>query len=185
MPTSAARISEGARRRLASEKGFTLLEITLVVVILALVVTVVVPRLGDTGRAELKAQVRRLVMTFRILRSEAILHGTPFRLNFDLDQGRYWVTAGDGGSHTDKELGTLGPLARGSTFKDPVQFSNVEFPQMGAKVAQGQIYTMFYPDGSIDLTIIRLATFQDMYTLYVNPMHYRLETAEGDRDIQY
>ncbi len=145
----------------------------------------IIPRLRDPGQAELKAQARRLVMTFRLVRSEAVLHGEPFRLNFDLDAGRYWITSADGGEGLDDGLGTLGTLARGTRLDDPVQFVDVSFPDLGGSVNQGQVYTMFYPDGSIDITVIRLATYASAYTLYVDPMKMKLVPLEGNREISF
>lgn len=167
------------------ERGFTLLEITLVIAILGIVLGVVVPRLRDPGQAELKAQARRLVMTFRLVRSEAVLHGTPFRLNFDLDEGRYWITSAEGDEGLEDGLGTLGALARGAVLKEPVAFVDVAFPYLGAKVNRGQVYTMFYPDGSIDITVIRLGSYGQAYTLYVDPMKMKLVALEGNRELQF
>lgn len=172
-------------RRVRSERGFTLLEITLVIVILGIAITVVVPRFRDTGQVELQAQARRLVMTFRLLRSEAVLHGTPFRLNFDLDQGRYWVSTEEGLEGTDAGLETLGPLARGSVLKPPVHIIGLTFPNFGARVRNGHSYVGFYPDGTIDLTVIHLGSQRDGYTLYVNPMNHRLLTVPGLHEIPY
>lgn len=168
------------------DRGFTLLELTLVIAILGILIGVIVPRLRDPGQAELKAQARRLVMTFRLVRSEAVLHGTPFRLNFDLDEGRYWITSAEGADGLDDGgLGTLGMLARGSRLKSPVQFVDVAYPYLGAKVNRGQVYTMFYPDGSIDITVIRLATYSQAYTLYVDPMKMKLLALEGNRELDF
>lgn len=173
----------GAARR--DERGFTLLEITLVIAILGVVLGVVVPRLREPGQAELAAQARRLVMTFRLVRSEAVLHGTPFRLNYDLDEGRYWITSAEGEEGLEDGLGTLGNLARGTVLKDPVRFVDVSFPDLGASVSRGQVYTMFYPDGSIDITVVRLATQGQAYTLYVDPMKMKLVALEGNRELQF
>ena len=93
------------RRRRAGaplgNSGFTLLEIALVLLIMAVVLALALPRLRDPGRAELEAQSHHLVLTFRLLRSEAALNGTAYRLNYDLDQQRYWVTPAE----PDADLG--------------------------------------------------------------------------------
>lgn len=173
------------RSALRSQRGFTLLEITLVVAILAIAVGVLVPRLRDPGRSELQAQARRLVMTFRLLRSEAVLHGLPFRLFYDLDAERYWITAEDGSDPFTQGVGTLGALAKGGAMPASVQITDVAFPMMGAKVSSGQVFTTFYPDGTIDPTVIHLATFKEAHTLFLDPMSSRLNSLPGYSDPRY
>lgn len=172
------------RRRAHGEAGFTLLEISLVVLILGVMLTLLVPRLRDPGRAELDSQARRLMLIFRLLRSEAVLNGFAYRLNYDLDQQRYWATPDDGGDLADfaKEMGSL---ARGTQLPAPVGIADVVLPTLVGKVAQGQIYTVFYPDGSVDPTVIHLGNGREAYTLWLNPMNGRLNADRGYQDIEY
>jgi prepilin-type N-terminal cleavage/methylation domain-containing protein len=165
--------------------GFTLLEITLVLVIMSVVFALVIPRLRDPGRAELEAQSHHLVLTFRLLRSEAVLNGSAYRLNYDLDQQRYWVTPGDASVDLAQFARDIGTLARGTRLERPVAILDVVLPTLAGKVAQGQIYTVFYPDGSVDPTVIHLANGRDAYTLWLNPMTGRLSMDSGYREVQY
>lgn len=174
-----------ARARPFGQRGFTLLEITLVMAILGIALGVIVPRFRDPSQAELHAQSRRLVMTFRLLRSEAVLHGTPFHLNFDLDQGRYWVSNDDGDSGPMAGLETLGPLARGAVLKPPVEIVGIVFPTLGGRVRSGISYVSFYPDGTVDPTVIHLSSQREAFTLYVNPMNHRLVAVPGLHEIEF
>ena len=165
--------------------GFTLLEITLVLVIMSVVFALVIPRLRDPGRAELEAQSHHLVLTFRLLRSEAVLNGSAYQLNYDLDQQRYWVTPGDASVDLAQFARDIGMLARGTRLERPVAILDVVLPTLAGKVEQGQIYTVFYPDGSVDPTVIHLANGRDAYTLWLNPMNGRLNMDTGYREVQY
>jgi prepilin-type N-terminal cleavage/methylation domain-containing protein len=165
--------------------GFTLLEITLVLVIMSVVFALVIPRLRDPGRAELEAQSHHLVLTFRLLRSEAVLNGSAYRLNYDLDQQRYWVTPGDASVDLEQFARDIGRLARGTRLERPITILDVVLPTLAGKVQQGQIYTVFYPDGSVDPTVIHLANGRDAYTLWLNPMNGRLNMDTGYREVQY
>jgi prepilin-type N-terminal cleavage/methylation domain-containing protein len=165
--------------------GFTLLEITLVLVIMSVVFALVIPRLRDPGRAELEAQSHHLVLTFRLLRSEAVLNGSAYRLNYDLDQQRYWVTPGDASVDLEQFARDIGGLARGTRLERPITILDVVLPTLAGKVQQGQIYTVFYPDGSVDPTVIHLANGRDAYTLWLNPMNGRLSMDSGYREVQY
>jgi Tfp pilus assembly protein FimT len=156
----------------------------LVLTIMAVMLALTIPRLRDPGRAELSAQARRLVMVFRLLRSEAILNGSAYRLNYDLNQQRYWVTADESADLSDL-VQDLGPLARGTQIEEPVGIADVVLPTLAGKIVQGQIYTVFYPDGSVDPTVIHLATAREAYTLWLNPMNGRLNMNAGYHDVEY
>ena len=195
MPTSTAAPPERTRNRQCLQplwaldrgsSGFTLLELTLVLVIMTVVFALVMPRLRDPGRAELESQSHHLVLTFRLLRSEAVLSGNAYRLNYDLDQQRYWVTPEDTSSVDLADFArNIGALARGTTLERPVAITDIVLPTLAGKVSQGQIYTVFYPDGSVDPTVIHMANGRDAFTLWLNPMNGRLTMDSGYREVQY
>jgi len=159
--------------------GFTLLELTIVIAILAVLMGLAIPRLRDTGTTELRSQAHKMAMTFKLVRSEAILQGIPFQINFDLDEQRYWVTSADPLGGDDVAATTLGRLARGHHFDGAIGMSDVMLPAAGAKVNQGRIYTIFYPDGTVDPTVIHLASASSAYTLHVDLMSSRLVMTAG------
>ncbi len=183
--TAKARTAWGrpAGRRFSND-GFTLLELALVLLIMAVVLALALPRLRDPGRAELMSQSKRLVNIFRLLRSEAVLNGYAYRLNYDLNAQRYWVTADEAADLGDF-VRELGSLARGTQLKEPVSIADIVLPTLAGKVNQGQIYTVFYPDGSVDPTVIHLITPREAYTLWLNPMNGRLNMAAGYHDVEY
>ncbi len=174
-----------ARTQARTQAGFTLLEITLVIVIISIVIVIVMPRLRDPGKAEMQSQAHRLQMTFRLLRSEAVLNGAAYRLNYDLDRERYWVTPDEGGSDLADFAHSFGSLGRGTQIKDPVEIMDVDLPTLAGKIAQGQIFTVFYPDGSVDPTIIHIGDGRQAYTLYVNPMNGRLVFMNTYTNVSY
>ena len=165
--------------------GFTLIELALVLLIMSVVFALVITRLRDTAQAELEAQSHHLVLTFRLLRSQAVLNGSAYRLNYDLNEQRYWVTPGDESVDLEQFAHDIGRLARGRKLEAPVGIMDVVLPTLAGKVAQGLIYTVFYPDGSIDPTVIHLANGREAYTLWLNPMNGRLNSEPGYREVQY
>jgi prepilin-type N-terminal cleavage/methylation domain-containing protein len=180
-PPRPQRGAAGKRGNLLRESsGFTLLEISLVLLLLSVVLVVVVPRFRDRSRAELLAHAHRLELTFRFLRSQAVLNGVAYRLHFDLDQQRYWVTLDEPGSMDLLQFASeVGSLARGVNLGDAVFVSDVSLPFEGIKVAQGGVFTLFYPDGSVDPVIIHLATAREAYTLWFDPRSQRLRGRSG------
>ena len=153
--------------------------------IIGVVLALVMPRLRDPGRANLLAQSHRLELTFRLLRSQAVLNGDTYRLNFDLDQQRYWVTPGGQSADLAQFASELGSLARATQFESPIGMTDVVLPTLGGKIANGQIYTAFYPDGSVDPTVIHLSNGREAYTLWLNPSGWRLKTEPGYHEVQY
>lgn len=151
---------------------------------MAVVLALTIPRLRDPNRSELLSQSNRLVMTFRLLRSEAVLNGSAYRLNYDLNLQRYWVTADDAADLAEFAR-DMGSLARGTTFASPVGITDVVLPTLAGKIQQGQVYTLFYPDGSVDPTVIHMANGREAYTLWLNPMNGRLQMDPGYRDVEY
>ena len=149
------------------------------------VLALTIPRLRDPGRSELAAQAHHLALTFRLLRSEAALNGYAYRLNFDLDQQRYWVTPHEPGADLAEFARDAGSLAHGTRLQSPIGIADIVLPTLAGKVGQGQIYTVFYPDGSVDPTVIHLGNGRDWYTLYLDPMSGRMQTADGYREVDY
>ena len=184
MPTSPTSTSSERRRR---EGGFTLIEIGLVLLIIATVVALVVPRFRDQSRQELQSQTRKLAATFRFLQEEAILNGRVYRLNFDLDQQRYFVTEADFDPDAGFDGGftqTSGVLARDVTLPSTVQIADVDTPESGGKLYQGIALATFFPDGFVEPTAVHLQNGQEFYTLYVaNGLTGRAHIAAGYVDL--
>jgi general secretion pathway protein H len=172
MPISPAAISTSgrypARRWRRAAAGFTLIELGIVLAIISVLIVLVVPRFADRSRTELESQTRKLATVFRFLQDEAVLNGRVYRLNFDLDQQRYFVTSAEEGD----ELGMNfqregGVLARDNVLPANVQISDVNVPSVGGKLAEGVAFAHFYPDGTVDQMIVHLDNGQEAFTLYV------------------
>ena len=78
--------------RRSRSSGFTLIELSLVIFVVGLLLVVAVPRLGSLGRARHYTSAKRLATLARYLHAEAALRNRVYRLNYDLDQRRHWVT---------------------------------------------------------------------------------------------
>ncbi len=152
---------------------------------MVVVLALAIPRLVDRTHAELMAQSHRLQLAFRLLRSEAVLNGAAYRLNYDLDQQRYWVTPHEQSADLGEFAADIGSLARGTRLETPIGIADVVLPTLAGKVAQGQVYTVFYPDGSIDPTVIHLASGREAYTLWLDPMSGRLQLQPGYHEVEY
>lgn len=159
--------------------GFTLLEVTLVLVILSIAIGVVVPRLRDTNRARLESHVRKLAVMVRYLRHEAILSGRTYRLNYSIDQASYWVTSADGEDEASSFTPEEGILAKPVVFPEPIGFADLVLPDTFGQIQEGDGFTDFYPDGYVDLTLMHVGNGEDMYTLFVDSLTGHVSVAAG------
>lgn len=75
------------QRRAPGARGFTLIEVTIAVAIVALVVAVAVPMVSSLSRAELRLSAGKVSALVRTTYDQAALWGGTTRLVFDLDQG--------------------------------------------------------------------------------------------------
>lgn len=72
------------------QRGFTLIEILVVVAILAIISRAVLSNLGSiVPSTTMDAEAQRLMSTIDYLRSEAELQGKTYKLELDLDNGRF------------------------------------------------------------------------------------------------
>lgn len=165
--------------------GFTLVEIGLVVLIIGVMLGLIVPRLRDRSHYELLSHARKLAVTFRFLRNEAILSGRTYRLNYDLDQQRYWVTSaevvGDQAAFVKEE----GILTRDVTLPPQIRLSDVELPMLSGKLMEGVAWTHFYPDGSVDLTVMHIDNGAEAFTLRVAPLTGHVYVTAGYQDFDF
>jgi general secretion pathway protein H len=136
-------------------KGFTLLELTVVLFIVGLLIATIAPRLGNVGGARLDATAKRLAAVVRYLAGEAALQNRPYRLNYDLDKHTYWITtlvATQDGAEFKEDLS---PLSRAVQLPPAITFADVQAPGVG-RVSVGRVYTHFLPQGYTDPTLIHL-----------------------------
>ncbi len=72
-------------------KGFTLLEILVVLVLLSLLIAITVPALGALSGAELRSQSGILTGAIRDSYARTALLGRSLRMVMDVEQGAWWV----------------------------------------------------------------------------------------------
>jgi prepilin-type N-terminal cleavage/methylation domain-containing protein len=108
------------------EKGFTFLELAVVVLIMGIMMAVTAPRFASSlSKATIGATARRLAGTIVYLRNAAAREGRSFFLNLDLDKNEHFVTV-------IKEKGELTEL-------EYQEYQDLDFPE-------GEIYTEFSDD---------------------------------------
>ena len=157
-------------------KGFTLIELAVVVAILGIMIALVAPRFADIGSANLKRSARHLTGMIRFLRDESQAKKIEYRLRFDVKAGQYWAETLASLSDTTVEfrrvtsvLGGEGSLSGQTTFRDVIVVGHPDDP-----------YILFTPDGWVEHTLIHLRDGEERdFTLIVNPLMGDTELRDG------
>jgi prepilin-type N-terminal cleavage/methylation domain-containing protein len=157
-------------------KGFTLIELAVVIAILGVMIALVAPRFADIGNANLKRSARHLTGMVRFLRDESQAKKTVYRLRFDVPAGHYWAEAVAVTSDNTVEfrratsvIGGEGSLSGQTTFRDITAGSHPDDP-----------YILFTPDGWVEHALIHLRDSEERdFTLIVNPLMGNTELHDG------
>ena len=158
---------------LTRRRGFTLIELMVVLFIIVVVLGIATPRLMDLTGVELRTSAQRLSSTIRYVYAKAVFSKTDYyRLKFDLKKNEYWVETcvpsletNSCEWHEDKDiLGKREKLPHGIKFEDIIVDTT-----MVSKTAT-DVSIQFYPQGYMPYTIIHIEDDKkDVYSLEVNP----------------
>lgn len=154
------------------QRGFTLLEMMVVIIIIGTVMAIAIPRMNDAFEVNLKSAIRRMGGAFQFSFNESVIKQTPLRLNFDFETGRYWLTAlaveGNTGQFVPIETDLLGE----SQLPSGVYFEDVVTPHDMEKRTEGEdIFIGFFPTGFVERAVIHLASEDGrQYTLLAHPL---------------
>jgi general secretion pathway protein H len=166
-----------SKNRRILQSGFTLIEMTVVIVIISIIALVVLPRLPFAHERDLKTSARTLAASLRYLGDLAISTKQHYRLRITLLTNEIAVTRvipeGDELAVSD---GTLNQLE----LLDGIVFGDIVTPRLG-KVTEGEAVLDFGPLGVEDLTVIHLKRTDDsnFLTVAVYPGSGRVTVMEG------
>ena len=162
---------------LADKKGFTFLELTLVILLLGFIFLLTFPNFRESiAPRDLKRVVLNLTGTLRYAQSQAGTTKFKHRLNIDIKENAFWVTL-------EKEKGKFfrEPSSSGQPTFLPagMSFLDVYHPERG-KVREGNAYVEFSPTGWAEECTIHLKKGdQEVFTIFVNPLGGKIEVAAG------
>ena len=155
----APRSTRGFSARKASSRGYTLVEVLIVVVILGIAGAMVIPSFGQTSVLRVQGAVRTLVSDITVAQSDAIAFQRGMGIVFypDPAQSRY-VMCEVNGTRMDTELDRISERVIGGDRFGGTAFSNISlannrliFDEMGGPVISPGSDTVA-PTGTIDVT---------------------------------
>ncbi|MEK7286850.1 MAG: type II secretion system protein [Nitrospirota bacterium] len=173
MPTSKTGIWTKNKKR-----GFTLIELVVVIMILGMIAALIFPRIGAFQAGEMKRTARRFTILIQQMTTDAASARERYRLYFNLDSDEYWmILVSETIREEDKKIflrekpiGIRKRLPEGMTFEDVIT------KQQG-KVTQGEVFSEFYPIGIEPLTI-HLKEKDEVWTLIANPLTGRVRISD-------
>ena len=156
--------------RAIRRRGFSLIEVLVVVIILGLMLYLVTPNVdGLLPSSRMDGAARELANTIELVRTRAIITGVKHYIRFDLDNQVYYILDEENRSDSFFAYNPGGSLApahvpRGVRIKD-IAFAS------GDIIGQGEIEVSFQPVGLFDDHLIHMANDRgDQITIEVNAL---------------
>lgn len=149
-------------------KGFTLLELMVVVLLISAFVFIAIPKIKSGTEINIKSASTNLTGTIKYLYNEAAFKKNIYRLVFDIDTGEYWVEVLDNNEYvvSNEYLLKKRTLPAGVHFKDVV----TERTLNRNKLDDQKEFILFLPTGFVEPAVIHLVTdSEDYYTLQTKP----------------
>jgi len=165
---------------LGNKKGYTSIELILVVILIGLIITLTIPRFRSAILTDdLKATARRIVGTINELRNEAIRKHTAYILHFDLESNRFWFNSSD---MTEEEQAFARKNA--ATIPKGVRIIDVLFKN-DRKMVSGEISIRFTRKGYVQQSIIHLGSKDGrVFSLVLNPFLRRVKVTGQYLDLE-
>lgn len=155
-------------------RGYTLIELTVVILLIGLTVLLTVPKFRYSLLTDdLKGTVRKMVGTIRTLRNEAVRERQAFMLHFDLEANRLWV---ESTKATDEELAE----AHSNAFQLPEGVRIMDVWTIGrGKQAGGDTAIRFTEKGYVEPSVIHMKAMDGReFTLILSPFLGKVEVLE-------
>jgi len=132
----------------AGIRGFTLLELILVMVILSTVLAMAAPSLsGFFASRQINDAAAQILALTQLARSQAISEGIIYRLNFDTQRHTYWLSAQRTGAFEKLKTEV------GQVFELP---KDMVMELEGLQKKDGDTFLAFTPNGTVTAGTVRL-----------------------------
>lgn len=158
--------------------GFTLVELAVVTLLVALLAAVTVPLLGSGRRGELRTTARHVAGMSRYYFQEAALTGREHRLEFDLDRQTFVVKR----LEENGELVAVTGIGREKKPAGEVRITDVTITGRG-RLSSGTATVRILPVGWLEETVVHLGGQSGrQLTVRLMPLTGSSETYEGYRE---
>lgn len=137
------------------ERGFTLLELLIVTSLLAVIMGLAAPSLRSSFRhLQLEHVSRGMVSLMRFAQENAVAQGAFLRLNFDAEEGKYWLTFSKNPPVVGQEDFQLLSSSMGRVRSLPM---GISFDDVRDVAGSSIFFITFYPSGRVDAATIYIS----------------------------
>ena len=167
----------------AGERGFTLIEVLAVVVVIAVLATMAVPRLyGGMGRRRLNTAAARFLTSARYARDFATTRRRACRLTMDVENNRYGLLGQRSPHRRPNEFGALAMgIGRSEDLGGGIRFGRIRVeprPRRSGTRQQRDCIT-FDPMGRADAAVVEITDGRRVVSILVAPHSARARMVHG------
>ncbi len=143
----------------ASEKGFVLLELIIVVLIVGIFSLLTLPGFRKFSREiSLERTCRNLSQTIRFTHFRSVSEEKNYRICFDLKEKSFWLEKKSNGEEDFEKFSSS--LIKKRKLNQDIQFARIITPR-GEEISPGEAHLNFFPDGSSENCLIYLKNKND------------------------
>ena len=121
----------------SDSKGFTLIELTIGILLLALIMAIAIPSLTVLTTAKMKTQSAQLAGTIKFVYDLAARKSLAHRIVINIDEGKYWVEVSEDKVRIKKEK-VESDNGRGLTEEEQAELNGEDEEEEESEVWQGQ-----------------------------------------------
>lgn len=144
---------------LSPEKGFTLIELILVLVIIGFLTSLVAPAITSLAGLKLKTATRKMAAGLRYARSQAVTTGSEYQVVFDIEKGEMIIESlqeeekpysysDDYEDGEEEEDASAKRMEKRKSYTIPKEVKLARVVIDGEEITEDQAWIDFYPNGS-------------------------------------
>ncbi len=161
-------------------RGFTMLELAVVLFLIGLVMTIAMPYFGTLQASQMRSEARRLASRANYLYQEAGAQKVILRLTFDFANNGYFASRLDPFAAKPAFHPETGPAGVRVVMPAGIRIRDVTVEGLGT-FRRGAVSAQFYPGGYVDATLIHLADSKgEIFTLVIDPFSGHVAILRGD-----